>query len=370
MTARRITTFTMLFTFCVYLVDISRSLRMIRNHVEDISDLNSNQILPTVDKQYNLPTHAYSNNQAQSLDNNCNIGSGGSANCGTNGLQTQADGAPLISISGGEGQQGPPGPQGPKGDIGDTGLQGPQGWTGPKGDTGETGPQGTAGPQGVHGPQGLTGPKGDTGDTGAQGPQGLTGPQGNVGQQGPQGLTGAQGSQGLTGPQGDTGDTGPQGPQGLTGAQGPQGLTGPQGNVGPQGPQGSTGAQGSQGLTGPKGDTGDTGQQGPQGPQGKQGIQGPAGPDKELQVREVRGNDVDVPAGGGFANVQCGPGEVATGGGIRMAVTVINGVGNELNPGWIDGRGGNGWSITVLNPGPAPIQVTPYAECAKLVDVP
>ena len=66
----------------------------------------------------------YSNDQAQSLVNDCEHG-----NCGNNGPQSQADGnafAPVISLSGGQGEQGPPGQQGPKGDTGDTGPPGPK----------------------------------------------------------------------------------------------------------------------------------------------------------------------------------------------------------------------------------------------------
>ena len=75
--------------------------------------------------------YAYSNNQAQSLDNDCgNDGSSG-INCANNGPLMQGDGlasSPIITQSGGGGgQQGPPGPQGPKGDTGDTGPIGPAG---------------------------------------------------------------------------------------------------------------------------------------------------------------------------------------------------------------------------------------------------
>jgi len=78
----------------------------------------STMVLSNVDSV----VYAYSNSQAQSLNNDCEHG-----NCGNNGPQSQADGnafAPIISIFGGQGEQGPPGPQGPKGD---TGEQGPQG---------------------------------------------------------------------------------------------------------------------------------------------------------------------------------------------------------------------------------------------------
>lgn len=63
--------------------------------------------------------------------------------------------------------------------------------------------------------------------------------------------------------------------------------------------QGPPGPPGPQGLAGPKGDTGAIGPQGPAGPQGSQGIQGqqgPPGPDKELEVRSVAGNSVNIPS--------------------------------------------------------------------------
>ena len=49
--------------------------------------------------------YAYSNSQAQSLNNDCEHG-----NCGNIGPQSQADGnafAPIISLTGGQGEQGP-----------------------------------------------------------------------------------------------------------------------------------------------------------------------------------------------------------------------------------------------------------------------
>lgn len=145
--------------------------------------------------------YAYSNSQAQSLNNDCEHG-----NCGNNGPQSQADAnafAPIISISGGEGEQGPPGPQGL------TGPQGPQGEVGPKGDTGDPGPQGETGPEG---PIGQQGPQGEPGE---QGPQGLAGAQGPQGPQGPQGVEGIQGEKG------EQGEQGPAGPQGMQGPPGP-----------------------------------------------------------------------------------------------------------------------------------------------------
>jgi hypothetical protein len=250
---------------------------------------------------------------------------------------------------------------------------------------------GPPGPQGLTGPQGPAGPKGDTGDTGPQGPQGLTGPKGDTGgtgPQGPQGLTGAQGPQGLTGPKGDTGNTGPQGPQGLTGAQGPQGLTGPQGDVGPQGPQGLTGPQGPQGIqgltgpVGPQGETGATGATGPVGPQGVTGATGPAGPPgptgpaQELEVRQVRSEQIVVPGGGAATAIApCNLDEKVTGGGSLIAVHDLDT--NEINPNRIDDRpradeifDENSWEVSYYNPGPSSVTIQAWAECAKLVDSP
>lgn len=59
----------------------------------------------------------YSNNQAQSLVNECGLDESSGINCVANGPQTQADGSatatPIISNAGGQGQQGQPGLPGP-----------------------------------------------------------------------------------------------------------------------------------------------------------------------------------------------------------------------------------------------------------------
>lgn len=94
---------------------------------------------------------------------------------------------------------------------------------------------------------------------------------------------------------------------------------------------GLQGPPGPQGLAGPKGDTGAIGPQGPAGPQGSQGIQGqqgPPGPEKELEVRSVAGNSVNIPSGQTrTATASCDPDEVVTGGGIRA----VDGI-HTVNP--------------------------------------
>lgn len=150
------------------------------------------------------------------------------------------------------------------------------------------------------------------------------------------------------------------------GGQSEQGPPGPQG---PKGDTGDTGAEGPQGLTGPKGDTGDTGAEGPQGVQGPQGEQGSPGPDKELQVRSVAGNTVNIPSGQTrTAAATCNPDEVVTGGGMR----VVDGI-NTVNPTHtFQGIHGspNIFELTYTNIGGGEASIQVFAECAKLVDVP
>ena len=69
----------------------------------------SSMVLPNGNVVY-----AYSNSQAQSLVNECGVGDSADANCGIVSPQIQADGtaiSPILSLSGGQGEQGPPGPQ-------------------------------------------------------------------------------------------------------------------------------------------------------------------------------------------------------------------------------------------------------------------
>lgn len=71
----------------------------------------SQQLSTTVLSNVDSVVYAYStNSQAQSLNNECKHGV-----CANNGPQTQADGTPIIAMpvitqSGGQGEQGPPGP--------------------------------------------------------------------------------------------------------------------------------------------------------------------------------------------------------------------------------------------------------------------
>jgi hypothetical protein len=105
---------------------------------------------------------------------------------------------------------------------------------------------------------------------------------------------------------------------------------------------------------------------GPQGVQGIQGEQGPPGPDKELQVREEFGETVTVaPGENGFAPAECNPDEVVTGGGFQYVESD-----NERNPSIASFSIGDGWVISAFNPGPNPMPINAFAECAKLVDVP
>ena len=133
--------------------------------------------------------------------------------------------------------------------------------------------------------------------------------------------------------------------------------------------QGPPGPPGPQGLAGPKGDTGAIGPQGPAGPQGSQGIQGqqgPPGPDKELEVRSVAGNSVNIPSGQTrTATASCDPDEVVTGGGIRA----VDGI-NTVNPTHVfQGIHGspNTFELTYTNIGGGEATIQVFAECAKLV---
>ena len=126
---------------------------------------------------------------------------------------------------------------------------------------------------------------------------------------------------------------------------------------------------GLQGPPGPPGDTGAIGPQGPAGPQGSQGIQGqqgPPGPDKELEVRSVAGNSVNIPSGQTrTATASCDPDEVVTGGGIRA----VDGI-NTVNPTHVfQGIHGspNTFELTYTNIGGGEATIQVFAECAKLV---
>lgn len=120
------------------------------------------------------------------------------------------------------------------------------------------------------------------------------------------------------GPMGPAGPGGEMGPQGETGAQGPQGNTGPQGATGPAGPQGDVGPQGETGATGATGPQGPQGNTGPQGPQGDQGDPGAT----NLTIRQTQ---IFVPPGALLsAQVFCGQGEQATGGGFLGSASEVD----------------------------------------------
>jgi hypothetical protein len=111
-------------------------------------------------------------------------------------LQDAAQGAPFMSLSGGQmagslmlnNDPGAAREAASKQYVdrmvapGPAGAEGPVGPVGPAGVQGAPGAQGVPGTPGAQGPQGLPGAKGDIGSTGATGPQGQMGPQG---QQGP-----------------------------------------------------------------------------------------------------------------------------------------------------------------------------------------
>ena len=131
--------------------------------------------------------------------------------------------------------------------------------------------------------------------------------------------------------------------------------------TGPPGPQSATGA------TGPLGVTGATGPPGPQ---------GPPGPAQELEVRQVRSEQIVVPGGGAAtATAPCNSDEKVTGGGSLIAVHDLDT--NEINPNRVDDRpmadeifDVNSWEVFYNNPGPSSVTIQAWAECAKLVDSP
>lgn len=115
---------------------------------------------------------------------------------------------------------------------------------------------------------------------------------------------------------------------------------------------------------------GEEGQPGPPGPPGPEGPQGPPGPNKELQVRTVTGEGVEVGlAEPEVARAFCAPDEVVTGGGMSISEQ-----GNSINPDIFDiGISFNnlsGWAVEYDNPGPNPVTIRAIAQCAKLVDTP
>lgn len=83
-----------------------------------VSTLQLSSILLTNDNV----VYAYSNSQAQSLNNECGVDGSSGPNCANNGPQNVGDGTATaltpLQISGGQGERGPPGPPGPQGPPG------------------------------------------------------------------------------------------------------------------------------------------------------------------------------------------------------------------------------------------------------------
>ena len=91
-------------------------------------------------------------------------------------------------------------------------------------------------------------------------------------------------------------------------------------------------------------------------------------PDKELQVRKVAGEPVSVPPGElGSASAECGPGEVATGGGIFVA-DFVNTINPTTDDGGIPENQPNTWVVDYFNPGPESVDIAANAICTMLVD--
>lgn len=106
---------------------------------------------------------------------------------------------------------------------------------------------------------------------------------------------------------------------------------------------------------------------GEQGP----GPQVPPESDNKLQTRTVDGNRVSVPPNGNptIATAQCGPGEVATGGGI-----IVDEANNVINPHFQElgtpGSNPNTWVVSYTNFGPNVMHIQAEVICAQLVSVP
>jgi hypothetical protein len=161
--------------------------------------------------------------------------------------------------------------------------------------------------------------------------------------------------------QGPQGEPGSQGPQGEPGLQGEQGPAGPQGEQGPQGVPGAQGEQGLPGLLGPQGLQGDPG---PTGPQGEQGPQGPAGPSGVVEVYDVRGNPVNIPAGDMSAGTAtCRSGDIASGGGYMWSPNIYD-VSIRMYP-WMDQS--QSWVAQLTNLSSTyDVVLTVYARCIDI----
>ena len=127
------------------------------------------------------------------------------------------------------------------------------------------------------------------------------------------------------------------------------------GEQGPEGPKGDTGATG---LQGPKGDVGATGAQGPKGPAGADGVSG----------YWVDGPTVLVDAGMNTVTVDCKPGLVAVGGGVKkdsgagdisVSGSYPSGL-HEVDGVWM----ANSWSVDVTSSA-GETAVQPFAVCVQ-----
>ncbi len=110
-------------------------------------------------------------------------------------------------------------------------------------------------------------------------------------------------------------------------------------------------------------------------PPGPPGQPGPPVTKQVLQVTMRSSLSERIPAGEGRTlTAQCGTNEgLATGGGLHIASPVIPP--NTLNPNILDDRGTplanpTAWTVTVINPGPNPIEANAWVACTNLVDAP
>ena len=228
-------------------------------------------------------------------------------------------------------------PRGPEGPVGPEGMQG---GLGPVGADGAMGPPGPEGPEGPIGPQGPVGPQGELGPTGPEGPKGGDGPRGEM-------------VSGPTGPRGFTGPTGPQGPRGPGGPVGPDGPAGLPGPAGPEGPEGSQGT--APGPIGPAG---------PEGPRGNRGGEGPLGPTGGLLIPRVILQDTPSTESDGWLGVEAmrtaSSPSCPTGTKVVSGTTSVSiGLGGQVGiRSWAPDPGGNRWTVTYVNIGSIPTQLT------------
>ncbi len=181
-------------------------------------------------------------------------------------------------------------------------------------------------------------------------------PEASVSQAGPEpdwGYGGVPtGPAGPAGPAGPTGPTGPAGIAGPTGSTGPAGIDGPTGSTGPAGIDGPTGATGPTGIDGPTGATGPTGSAGTTGATGATGPTGSAG------TREVVTLTEGIDVGGGLTRTPvCPDGLEPVSGGAQSGTTAT--VIGQSYP----NAAANGWTTSVTNNFPVPLDVTWYSVC-------